>query len=213
MNIKTIITLLLFPMSIQLFAQEVSMRTIFVNMPDTLLPYMSSGNKLDLIDFAESGMEAQVNDNLGDSVTLTKLTHDYLYLRLSPSSSVELKILPYHGNSFRDSLIICMVSSVGSDIKESSVQFYTTGWKSMKSLVPIKFEISNFMVEDHTVSDERLRILTDKLCPFMVSANLSPETTDLILKLSIPRLTEEDKGEIGSLFIPKTLKWNGNTFK
>lgn len=214
-NMKTIITSLLLMASIGLSAQKPAMRTIFTNMPDTLLSHLSNGNRLDLVDFVESGMEAKVADKLGDSVVLSKLTPDYLFLRLSAASSVEMKILPYGGKNPGPSAtyIICMVSTVGNEIKESAVRFYTTDWKPIEILRQLEFGPSDFIADTKVISDESIRFLIDKLCPLMISASLSPDTTDLTLKLSIPLISDEDKDKIKALYTPKILKWDGKIFK
>lgn len=101
-------------------AQSLSVRTAFAQMPDSLLPYLSEGNRLDMMDFIDSGMKARVLDQFGDTVCMDILTDSYVHVILSPVSTLELKVLS-------DS-VFCMVMTYGGKIKESRVTFYDSSW-------------------------------------------------------------------------------------
>ena len=45
---KILIAILLFPLTIQ---AQLTMRDVFLQMPDSLLPYLSQSNRLDLLDY------------------------------------------------------------------------------------------------------------------------------------------------------------------
>lgn len=94
---------------------SVPMRDVFSQMPDSLLPYLSHNNKLDLIDFVESGMESQVTNSFDEKTRLLKLTPDYLLLQASDMSTVQLKLLrasAAHPDS--TTAVVCMVSTYGT---------------------------------------------------------------------------------------------------
>ena len=40
-------------------------REVFQRMPATMLPYLTENNKLDFIDFIDSGMKAEIRNELG----------------------------------------------------------------------------------------------------------------------------------------------------
>ena len=46
-------------------ADTVNLRNLFVEMPDTVIPYLSRNNRLDFVDFMDSNMKAEVTNALG----------------------------------------------------------------------------------------------------------------------------------------------------
>ena len=116
-----------------LYAQGVKMRDVFSQMPDTLLPYLSQNNKLDMMDFMESGMTADIVNGFDEHTCMTTLTDDYIRISLSPASSIEMKLLSTD-KMLPDSAdcILCMVRTVGTVQKSSTVRFYTSKWTEIK---------------------------------------------------------------------------------
>ena len=57
---RWITAILLVLMMGQASAQELKMRDVFKQMPDSLLPYLTQNNRLDFIDFMDSNMVAIV---------------------------------------------------------------------------------------------------------------------------------------------------------
>ena len=74
-------------------AQDVTMREVFRQMPDSLLPYLSENNRLDFIDFMDSKMNAEVSNALGGKSWMLKLTDNYAAVLLSEASTMEMCLL------------------------------------------------------------------------------------------------------------------------
>lgn len=198
-------------------AQSVTMRDMFIQMPDSLLPYLSHNNKLDLVDFIESGMESEVTNTFDDRTNLLKLTSDYLHLQSSDASSVEMKLLPTDGLA-PDSAkyIICVVSTFGEVYMASTVKLYTPQW------IPIG--IMNFVPSDYedrlterpdTMSQERFMVLRQSLYPLMLVASLSENDRTLTLRACPQPLPSDNDNnmDINLILRQITLKWNGINFK
>lgn len=64
----------------------------FIAMPDSLLPYLSRNNKLDLLDFIASGMKAEVTNLLGGKSEIEFATEDSLSIILSPALRLSLSL-------------------------------------------------------------------------------------------------------------------------
>ncbi len=202
-----VLTLFCMPLS----AQNQTMGNLFRQMPDSLMPYLSQGNRLDLIDFVESGMESKVTNSFDENVRLTRLTPDYLMLELSPSSSLEMKLLPCEGDAFGDTVrsVICVVTTVGAETKESTVSFYTLGWKQLPSDGMIEPCLSQIISGLQSEDSDTRRILA----PCFLSASLVPEDVTLEVTVSSSLFSLEEKDKKTPLKLQKTLKWNGKTFK
>ena len=52
-------------------AQELTIRDVFRQMPDSLMPYLSTNNRLDFIDFLDSNMKAEVKNQFDGKSEMT----------------------------------------------------------------------------------------------------------------------------------------------
>jgi len=112
-------------------AQELNMREVFQQMPDSIVPYLSENNRLDFIDFVDSKMDAVVTNLLGGKSTMNKLTNKYVSLSLSAVSSMEMRLLPLKEPVDSAKQIICLVLTYGKDFRESDVRFYSLKWRKL----------------------------------------------------------------------------------
>lgn len=200
---------------VQTRAQEVVMRDVFIAMPGSFTPYLSHNDKLDLIDFMESGMASEITNGLDGKTRLDTLTADYLRLQLSPASQIEMKLLPYtsavpSGSAGR---VVCLVTTFGNAPAESSVRFYTTDWKPVAIEVPTGELSDGLTARPDTMGLEQFAALSRILSPRMLVCRLSPDAPVLTVQLSAPMLTTEDKKKIAPLLRAKNLKWDGENFK
>ena len=69
---KTLLMAVLMVTAFPCAAQQ-KMRDVFLRMPDGLLPYLTENNRLDFIDFMDSGMKAVVNNELGGKSEMLSL--------------------------------------------------------------------------------------------------------------------------------------------
>ena len=77
----------------QVSAQELKMRDVFRQMPDSLMPYLTQNNRLDFIDFIDSDMKAEVTNMMGGVSEMTALTDDSLSIRMSDALRVDMLLL------------------------------------------------------------------------------------------------------------------------
>ena len=124
---KRLILLISLFVSISLQAQN--MKELFVAMPDTLVPLLTKVNREDFGDFLASKMKAEVRNRFGKTSEMTELTDDYLYLKMTSVSSMEMKLLPLN-----DSLkVVCVIQTYQAPVADSKVRFYDTDWKPLEA--------------------------------------------------------------------------------
>ena len=70
------------------------LRESFTSMPDSLSPYLTRNNRLDMLDFMDSHMKAEVTNQLEGKSEMALLTSDSLSVRLSASLSLLLTVTP-----------------------------------------------------------------------------------------------------------------------
>lgn len=104
------------------------MRDVFLQMPASMLPYLNENNKLDFIDFMDSGMKAVVTNELGGKSEMTALKDSSLIIEMNPSTTIIMHLMPV--NEMVDSChqVICMITTYGHDIRESKITVYSKNW-------------------------------------------------------------------------------------
>ena len=88
---KVIIIFLVFHCAL-LTAQAQTVREVFKSMPDSLAPYLSMNNRLDMIDFMDAGMKAVVANQLGGDTQMTFLSDDSLSVKMNEAFLLDLKV-------------------------------------------------------------------------------------------------------------------------
>jgi hypothetical protein len=179
---KSIIIIIAFVFSVTLSAQQVKMRDVFAQAPDSIFPLLTKNNKLDCIDFIENNMKARVKNKFDTYSELTALTDNYLCIQISEKSSAEMKIV-------NDSLL-CLVRTYYGPGADSQVFFYNMTWQ------PVEYNLErpkadNFFQPD---ADGEVCGLLRQLP--LIKASLSPDDTTLTWELQITELTETQKRTI-----------------
>lgn len=108
------------------------MKDIFREMPDSLMPYLSHNNRLDLIDFFDSGMKAEVTNEFDGHSQLTMLTADSLSLQLSAALRVDMLLLKSEGLPADSAThVVCVLSTYGVDpvARQTVVRYYSPRWQ------------------------------------------------------------------------------------
>lgn len=108
---------------------QLRMRDIFAQLPDSVLPLTTRNNRLDCIDFIENGMEARVKNLFGDQVVLDSLTEDFMVLRTSEASCVEMKLFAEGTDT-----LVCVNRIYMGPVADSEVKVFDTSWSFMRTV-------------------------------------------------------------------------------
>ena len=166
-----------------------TMRDVIKQMPDSLVPYLKQNARLDFIDFIDSGMKAEVSNDLGGKSQLAELTDDFASLKLNSASQIQLRLLDVQEPVDDANQIICMVRTFGDTMRESTIEFYSVTWRPL----PIESRIT----------------LPPYMHYIMLSSQAPELTVEREISMDIPA-NEEQK------VTDKTLnkyKWSGEKFK
>ena len=71
-----------------------NVREVFKSMPDSLAPYLTTNNRLDMIDFMDAKMKSVVTNLLEGETEMLALTDDSLSVRLNKSVLMDLWLEP-----------------------------------------------------------------------------------------------------------------------
>ena len=165
------------------------MSDVFRSMPDTLVPYLSENNRLDLIDFKNANMKAEVRNGQEGRSELLTLTDRYLDIALNAAHRMELRLLDVTEPVDSSRYILCVVDTYGEEIKESTVRFFSLSWRQQPT--------SRYA----------------SLPPVMFTATLPVENQELVLTPSdYPERRAIEEQEKTELF-PIKLNWENDFFK
>lgn len=207
---KNLIVMFLMCSAVSLSAQEA--KTLFVNMPDSLLPLLSAIDRADCIDFRESKMKAQVKNKFGRISEMTELTSDYIRLQLSPQSSWQMKVLSV-GDATK---VICTVSTACAPACDSCVRFFTDDWKELPTsdyLTPPAEE--EFFSAPDTADLEKYTRIRAGADMFLMKVDLSEADNTLSFTYSAPDYMEKEAAKELEFYIrgPLVYEWeNSNRF-
>ena len=108
-----------------------SIKDVFKQMPDSLMPYLTQNNRLDFIDFMESNMKAEVSNLTGGTSEMTALTDDSLSIRMSEALRVDMLLLDLDEpvDSIRQVIVFVETFLADSVYGESVCKTYSVDWQ------------------------------------------------------------------------------------
>lgn len=228
------IALLLLLLPLTVGAQTV--RDLWLSMPPSLVPYLSTSLRTQCLDFYDMHTDAQTDNALKGKSRIDTLTSTFLAATLSKAHTLQMKLLPASGSgsgsasgsasglgssmvsgsgsssslSSCDS-VLCVVRSWDGPKRDSEVQLFDRQWKPLQA--PLTFSADSFVCRPDTMSEERFSRLVAMLDPIMFSVSLSPAENVLLVKLSPIVPNPEDEKAIEQILVQRKLKWDGKTFK
>ncbi len=110
---------------INIHAENPKISNLFKQMPDSLMPYLTTNNRLDMIDFREAGMKAEVNNLLEGTSEMTYLSDDSLSITMSDALRIDMSLVK------KDSLFICIQKNYMNTTNqmEAVLYLYTPKWQ------------------------------------------------------------------------------------
>ena len=125
-----------------------------------------------------------------------------------------MKLLPVeNGDS-----VLCVVKTFAGPEKESELYFYNQDWKKMDATRLLDGKRMEDLAESliqkpDTMSETRFAEQQAMIYPIMVSDLRLQNENSLVVGLSLPLLSAEDKKAVNAIKLQRSFKWNGETFK
>ena len=180
-------------------AQE--MRQLWIEMPDSIVPYLNKSLRTELADYVTMKMKPEVVNSLQDTTRIEKFTNNYIRVQLNNASKLEIKSL--------DNSTIALVQTWNGPIAESKLMLFSKEWKLKPfeiDLTPV-FEKSDSMLQQRY--EDLLSMANITLCEF----KLSESDNSLTIKFTVPLLSPNDKTDMSNILKQRKLNWNGAFFK
>ncbi|MDR2496571.1 MAG: DUF3256 family protein [Tannerellaceae bacterium] len=159
------------------------MKTLFANIPDLYIPQLESAWRKDLADLFLAGKEARLQHTMNGYAHLLNLTDNYLLLRTTERTTIEMKLLPL----VNDTYIICMITTLAGPAPDSRVRFYTTDWKPLPSegiLTPV--DAGRFIRDDADRESDAFKDAMALLDMDLMQYSLSPSDDRLTVIYTTP---------------------------
>jgi len=142
---KRIVIVLIAGMLFHVASNAEDLRTLFINMPDSIMPTLTRSERMDFLDYMDSGMRARVRNKLGGESEMTLLQDNMLSVKTSQSGRLDMVLFPYG----KGANLICIIRTVTARYDDSRLSFYTENWEP----VPVKNLIELPRFEDYLTKE------------------------------------------------------------
>ena len=116
----------------------------FASEPGNVFPLLTRTNRLDLVDYYNSGQTVAVPNNLGGTSQLVALDSAYLKVQTSGSKVVEMRMLT---TGTRDTVIV-VIETVLTPVPDSKLTLWNSKWQMLRTDRHFKMpSIDDFIVK------------------------------------------------------------------
>ena len=178
-----------------------SLREVWIEMPDSILPYLSKSQRTELADYIEMKAEPAVLSTFGDSVRIERMTNNYLLLKANEATRLEIKLL--------DNNTLALVQTWMAPAAESKLRLFNLQWQPKEAVVAYKVNI----VKPDSMSDEDFADLKTLMSPRLKEYRLSADNNSLSVSWNYPLLSKKDVKRVTELLKPQVLNWTGKDFR
>ena len=178
-----------------------SLREVWIEMPDSILPYLSKSQRTELADYVEMKAEPAVLSTFGDSVRIERMTNNYLLLKANVATRLEIKLL--------DNNTLALVQTWMAPAAESKLSLFNLQWQPKEAVVDYKVNI----VKPDPMSDEDFADLKTLMSPRLKEYRLSADNNSLSVSWNYPLLSKKDVKRVTELLKSQVLNWTGKDFR
>ena len=120
----------------QASAQTLTIRDVFKQMPDSLMPYLTKNDRLDFIDFIDSDMKAEVTNRMSGNSEMTSVSDDSLSIRMSDALRVDMLLMTLDEplDSITQVVVFAETFIVDSIYGDTSYHTYSTDWQPLTNV-------------------------------------------------------------------------------
>ena len=178
-----------------------SLREVWIEMPDSILPYLSKSQRTELADYVEMKAEPAVLSTFGDSVRIERMTNNYLLLKANEATRLEIKLL--------DNNTLALVQTWMAPAAESKLRLFNLQWQPKEAVVAYKVNI----VKPDSMSDEDFADLKTLMSPRLKEYRSSADNNSMSVSWNYPLLSKKEVKRVTELLKPQVLNWTGKDFR
>lgn len=182
-----------------LHADGLKMKDVFSRTPETVLPLLTTNNKLDCIDFIENDMEAKVRNKVDEYAELKQLTSDYLLMQTSTKSHTEMRLLEANDSTFT----VLVLHTCKGPVADTEAAVYNERWERLDSTITKRPAIEAFFPDIPADKAETMVNIMRKLRDLpLIEGRLDSNLPHLTWTLSLDILEKADREVAQQLLKP-----------
>lgn len=185
------------------------LRTLFISMPDSIMPMLTKSERMDFLDYMDSGMRARAGNKQGGESEMTLFKDNMLSVRTSQSGRMDMALFRKKDGSN----LICIINTVTARYDDSRLTFFTENWEP----VPVESLIELPQFDDYLTKDALKRDSLEILKKESILRLQSAAVTDNGLEFSYTSLEYigQDADYFSNWFRKEPIRytWNGKLFK
>ncbi|MDR1631949.1 MAG: DUF3256 family protein [Dysgonamonadaceae bacterium] len=209
---KNIISILLLISCLPLSAAAQTVEKLFASLPESISLTWTEINRLELIELYKAGLTAAVENQMGDSCSLTRMTDNYLQIQ-EGKSSLEIIVL----QMVNDSKVVCLIQTVCAPLCDSHLEFYTVNWKKLNNDVFITPAVKAQFIKERIDPDEQnARNVLIPLDISLMQFRYDPDSRELLQYYNTPQYLSSNDKEKAAPYLkdtPIVFKWNQTRFE
>ena len=142
---RKIFGFLLFNVVVAGVVRAEDLRSLFINMPDSIMPALTKSERMDFLDYMDSNMKARVQNKLGGESEMVELKDNMLSVKTSQPGRLDMVLF----NKKDGKSLVCIIRTVTARYPDSRITFYTEDWKP----VPLKGLIELPQFDDYLTKE------------------------------------------------------------
>lgn len=186
--------------------------TLFITMPDDLMPLLEINRRKDLVDLKNAGRNDGIDNVFGEKVFIEKIGPDFLHIQLSEKSDIQIKRLPTSDTT----AIVALITTLKAPAKESKIAFYDEKWVQLKTSDYLNEPTDPDFIQPDNSKDSRKADENELFDISLIEYSLSAENMELKARNSIGEyMPDSIYAQIRPILIPEPINWvwNGKRFE
>lgn len=205
---KRTVSVLLFVI-VMAVANASDLRTLFIGMPDSIMPSLTQSDRMDFLDYMDSGMRARVHNKLGGNSEMTLYRDNMLTVKTSQSGRIDMVLFPFRNGKN----LICIIKTVTARYDDSRLSFYNEDWTPIEVESLIELPVLDDYLTKEALKSDSLDVLKKQSLLRLQSATAIDD--GLEFRYTSLEYIGEDANRFKTWFKTEPLIyiWNGKSFK
>lgn len=185
------------------------LRTLFIEMPDSIMPSLTKSERMDFLDYMDSGMKARVTNKLGGESVMTAYSEHSLTVMTSQSGRLEMVLFPRKNGTN----LICIIKTVTARFDDSRLSFYNEDWTPVDSKSLIEYPQLDDYLTKESLKNDSLDVF--KKQSMLRLQSVTAVDNGLEFRYTSLDYIGEDADRFSSWFKPEPLRyiWTGKKFQ
>lgn len=200
--------LLTVPMLMSVAMQAQDIRTLFIDMPDSIMPAITRSMRMDFIDYMDSGMKARDRNKLGGVSSMTAFSERALTVMTSASGRLDMVLFDRR----KGGPLICLVHTAVTEYEDSHLSFYNADWTPVNADKLIELpQLPDYLTKTALKNDSLSQFMESSLLRFQTATAVD---NGLIFRYSSLDAIGPGYEKYQSWIKPELFyKWNGKRFR